>query len=86
MDLIQLIEKAKSASCYAGEKILRIYESNSFSGEIKYNKNNSPFTYADKISHLSIISVLEKKVYQLFLKKIIIIYLRIEKILNIIGL
>lgn len=60
MDLIQLIEKAKSASCYAGEKILRIYESNSFSGEIKYNKNNSPFTYADKISHLSIISVLEK--------------------------
>ena len=60
MDLIELIEKAKSASCEAGKKILNIYESYSFSGEIDYDKNNFPITYADKISHFSIISVLEK--------------------------
>ncbi len=56
--LKEWLEKAKEVAIKAGEKILEVYNSDSFGEEIK--KDRSPLTKADKISHETIFAILEK--------------------------
>ena len=52
------LEKAKKVAVEAGEKILEVYNSDSFGEEIKADK--SPLTKADKESHNAIVAVLDQ--------------------------
>lgn len=58
LDLDNLCELAKEAAKAAGVEILKIYESGDFSIESK--ADNSPLTLADKASHETIVSYLQK--------------------------
>lgn len=52
------LEKAKKVAVKAGDKILEVYNSDSFGEEIKADK--SPLTKADKESHNTIVAVLDQ--------------------------
>jgi len=58
LDLVTLLEIAKTAALAAGAEILKIYQSGDFSIEAK--SDNSPLTRADKAAHNVIASFLEK--------------------------
>ncbi len=57
-DISKLVKIAAEASIYAGEEILKVYESDDF--QIVSKADNSPLTLADKNAHNKIMSYLKK--------------------------
>ncbi len=57
-DISKLLKIAVEASIYAGEEILKVYESDDF--QIVSKADNSPLTLADKNAHNKIMSFLKK--------------------------
>ena len=57
IDIMHLLELAKSAALKAGRAILEVYDSGDFGVEMKSDK--SPLTLADKAAHAIIVSLLE---------------------------
>ena len=58
MEMNQLLDLAKTASLQAGEKIIKVYESEDFG--VQQKDDNSPLTLADQASHQTICDHLVK--------------------------